>query len=354
MEKVEREPGIYFGMSENDYHNSAGLSCSGLKQLAVSPLNYWHHNLNPDLEPPEETAAQRFGKAVHCWLLERDIFWDKYAVALSQDDFAGLLVTIDDMKAWLGERGLPTSAKRKQELIDRIIATHDAPPIWDLECAHFEEEAAGKVHLKKPEAAQVEQIGKLVDAEPVMKALLSGGMPEVSFFVRDPESGVMLKARMDYVKPNATVDVKTFSNSRGKPTDKAVFDAIFYEKYNLQCAFYTKVRELARQQLAAAEIATHGNVGETWLKGFTENASHGFGFVFIESEAPFDMRAIQFRRSEAAGADENIYWLSANMQIHDLTQLYVECQRRFGDRPWREPVSLHVLADTDMPQLAFA
>lgn len=354
MKKEAIEPGIYFGMPEDEYHGADGLSCSGMKQLAVSPLNYWHNNLNPDRLPPEETYPQRFGKAVHCWLLERDSFWEKYAVALSQDDFEGLLVTIDDLKAYCVEKGIDSKAKRKQELIDRITATGEHPPIWDVELACFEETAAGKALLKKAEVAHITKVGQLIEADQTMSAILSGGMPEVSFFVEDPETGVMLKARMDYVKPLVTIDVKTFSNSRGKPTDKVVFDAIFYEKYNLQCAFYAKVRELARQQLAAGEIATHGAVSEKWLKAFTENAKHGFGFVFIESDEPFDMRAVQLRQAETPGADSNIYWLSATMQIDELTQKYVECRNKFGDAPWREPVTPHILADTDIPQLAFA
>jgi hypothetical protein len=164
----------------------------------------------------------------------------------------------------------------------------------------------------------------------------------------------MLKARMDYVKPAATIDLKTFSNSRGKPTDRVVFDAIYYEGYHLQCVAYNSIRELARQQLAAGEIMTFGNVSEQWLKGFVEHESHGFGFVFIESADPFDLRVIELRRSEAAGAGENVYWSAAAMKMADLTLLYAECIERYGEQPWREPCKPHVMADADVPQLMFA
>jgi len=341
-------------MPEDEYHAAAGLSCSGMKQLSVSPLNYWHQNLNPEFVQPEETYPQRIGKALHARLLEGDTFADRYAAAATPDDFPGCLVTVDDMKAWLAENGLPVSAKRKQELIDRIAAVEGHPPVWDLELWGLAEVNAGKVLLKKPEMALLEKAARVVAADPFATAALSGGVAEVSFFVNDPESGVLLKARMDYVKPNATIDLKTFSNSRGKPTDKAVFDAIFYESYYLQCVVYQRIRELGRQQLVAGEIAVHGAVSEEWLKGFTAEDSPGFGFVFVESDEPFDMRITQLVRSEAPGAGANVYWSAAEMKMTDLTQIYVECVEKYGNDPWREPCRPRVLADTDMPQLMFA
>src|SRR4051794_14699605 len=110
------QPGIYFGMPESEYHAARALSCSGIKQLSVSPLNYWHNNLSLDREPPEESYPQRFGKAVHCRLLEPDSFRDRFAVELSKDDHSAALVTVDDLKVFLSANGLPTSAKKKQEL----------------------------------------------------------------------------------------------------------------------------------------------------------------------------------------------------------------------------------------------
>lgn len=191
-------------------------------------------------------------------------------------------------------------------------------------------------------------------ADPYARAALTGGMPEVSFFVRDPETGVTLKARMDYVRPRSTVDVKTFSNSRGKPVEKAVFEAIFYEGYHLQCVFYNQVRELARRQLAAGEISTHGEVSEQWHREFTETEGHGFVLIFIESAPPFDLRVVLMKEAEAAGADLNVYWSSAHMRIHDMKRAYAECLDKYGDGPWRDHPPPHQLEDADLPMLMFS
>ena len=353
MRRPVIEPGIYFGMPEDVYHAADGLSNSGMKHLHVSPLNYWHHNLNPDFEGREETAALRFGKAAHCLGLEPDRFNERFARKLTPEERPGALVTTEDMKAFLSSHGLTKSGK-KQDLVDRIRSNGLNAVIWDEEVVKHAELHAGKTFLGEEEASLIHKAAAVLAADPFARILLTDGIPEVSFFVRDPATGVMLKARMDYVKPTATVDLKTFSNSRGKPTDKVVFDAICYEGYYVQCVFYHQVRELARKQLAAGEIQTHGMVSEEWLKGFVENYRHAFGFVFIESDEPFDLRIVQLSPSEALRGDRNVYWNVAAISIEDKIQLYAECLKKYGDDPWRDPAKPYVLQDTDLPTLMFA
>lgn len=352
-ERPQIEPGIYFGMDEDLYHAADGLSNSGMKHLHVSPLNYWHHNLNPDFEGRDETAALRFGKAAHCLAMESDRFNERFAAKLTPEDRPGALVTTDHMKAFLSSHGL-TKTGKKQDLVARIRASGEPAVIWDEELAAYEELHAGKTFLNAEEMRLTKGAAAVLADDPFARILLADGVPEVSFFVRDPATGVMLKARMDWVKPAATVDLKTFSNSRGKPTDKVVFDAIHYEGYYVQCVFYHQVRELARQQLASGEIRTHGNVPEAWLKGFLECDRHVFGFVFIESSEPFDLRIVQLTQTETLGGQRNVYWNAAALFIEDKVQLYSECRERFGTEPWREPAHPRVLQDTDLPNLMFA
>ena len=348
------EPGIYFDMDEDFYHAAEGLSCSGIKHLTVSKLNYWHRNLNPDREPEEDTGARRFGKATHAFALEPERFARAFAMKLSPEDRPGALVTADDMKAFLEANGLPKSGKKKSDLVDRIVASELPAVIWDLELEKYVALHAGKTFLGKEESKKIAGAAAVLADDPYVTAALTGGMPEVSFFVRDPATGVMLKARMDYVRPRSTIDIKTFSNSRGKPVQKAIFEAIFYEGYHLQCVFYNQVREIARQQLAAGEIQPVGNVSEGWLKEFTETKEHGFVLIFIESAPPFDLRMVLMKEAEARGADLNVYWSSAQMRIYDMKELYAECLQKYGDGPWRERPPPHQLEDTDLPMLMFS
>lgn len=348
------DPGIYFDLPEDVYHEADGLSCSGMKHLGVSPLFYWHRNLNPAYERGGDTAAQRFGKAAHCLGLEPDRFDARYALKLSPDDFPDALVTADDMKNWLQSKSLPKTGKRKQDLIDRILSSGHPAMIWDLELERHAEANAGKTFLGSEESELIKKAAAVIAADPYANDALTGGMPEVSFFVRDPETGVMLKARMDYVRPDFTIDLKTFSNSRGKAIGRTVNDAVYYESYHLQCVFYQKVRELARGFLASGEIQTYGHVPEAWRDGFLKAERHGFAFVFIESSEPFHLDVLILRRAERPGSDTNVYWLDGEMRIDEMVRFYAECREKFGEAEWRDPAKPRILEDADIPQLLFA
>jgi hypothetical protein len=64
----------------SDYHNSAGLSCSGYKAFKVSPKYY-----KSGAWKAKDTAALRFGSLVHCMVLEPDMAELRYAVAPDVD-----------------------------------------------------------------------------------------------------------------------------------------------------------------------------------------------------------------------------------------------------------------------------
>ncbi|WZO97279.1 SAP domain-containing protein [Isosphaeraceae bacterium EP7] len=318
----------------------------------MSPLNYWHQNLNPACER-RETDALKWGHAVHCRLLEAERFSGAYAAKLSKDDYPGVLVTDDDLKACLVENGLPTTGKRKQERIDRIRASGIDALIWDELVEAHAGETAGKVLVTAQEMRHLDRIAEVVQGSAHARKSLNSGLAEVSFFVRDPSTGVMLKARMDYVRHTHTVDLKTFSNTRGKSTERAIFDAMFYEGYYAQAVFYHYVREIARLKLGASKIQVHGDYTNEWWSGFVTKADHYFEFLFIESDEPFDMRPIVLQREEYPNAEPNAYWTDGELRISALIRRYAEYVEQFGNEPWRESHEPHVLLDTDMPQLIY-
>lgn len=347
------DEGIYFGLAEDVYHAAEGLSNSGMKLLQADPLVYWHRHFDPEREPPEETYAQMIGKAVHCRLLEPDRYPTCYAKELSKEDHPGCLVTTDDLKGFCSAKNLPVAAKVKQDLVDRIHGAGFDPPIWDALKKEADLRAAGKSILKAADYKLVERLAATTLADPLAKLLMSDGMPEVSIFLRDPTTSVMLKCRMDYLKPKLTVDLKTFSNSRGKATDRAVFDALYYEGYYIQAAFYTRMRRLARDKLIAGELAVRGDFRESFLDDFLAWDNPGFAFVFVESSAPFALRVIQLKRAATEGAEPNIYHHAAAIRIDAMIALYAECHRKYGTSRWADAARIHLLEAMDLPQLAF-
>lgn len=354
-------PGVYAGMSESEYHSAQALSASGMKSLAISPLHFYHRHIARSSN--EDTAAMRLGRLVHCRLLEAHRFSGVYAPAFTPGEEA-VLDTMDDMRKWLADRGLSCSARRKSELIERIVMIDPGVKILELQEKKHQEAHAGKELLSRGDLDMVEGIAAAVAADPAATSLLQGGVAELSFFIREPATGVMLKARMDLVRPDTIVDIKTFSNSLGKPIDQAVATAIYYQHYNRQAVFYRMIRRLAQQQYTRSEIGLHGENVELWRSCFLGDEEHlpsimnspvlfPFTFLFIESAPPFSLRIIRLRPIGLGGV-ENLYWSDATRQISEAIELYADCLRTFGESPWRSLQEPHTLEDTDLPGMIYS
>jgi hypothetical protein len=78
--KKQFETGVH-NISNDDYHNSSGVSRSQLMRLKKSPLHYWHEYLNPVYVKPGPSDAMIFGSALHTLVLEPEKFEHEYHVS---------------------------------------------------------------------------------------------------------------------------------------------------------------------------------------------------------------------------------------------------------------------------------
>ena len=317
-----------------EHHALPALSNSGMRDLAVSPLRYWYHHIRPDREPREETPAMRLGSALHCAVLEPgETFMSRYARALDPSDWPVCLDKMDDLRAWISSKGHKPSGTRKEQVAEQaaaIMATlpeHERVPILLFEERRFAAQNEGKTILAPDEWSRVEGMADALLREPVLRSILLAGKPEVSMAATDPETGVLLKARLDWMGPSLTLDLKTFSAMRGKEFTKAVHDAIYYEGYYRQAWFYSHVRKLA--------------TGE----------ESDFVFAFVESDPPYETR-IKFLQPRF-GSEQNTYWAMAGMECRALIRQYAECLERFGDKPWRTDSAAEVLTNEDIRQFNY-
>jgi hypothetical protein len=347
------EPGIYIGMKDRDYRAIPALSNSGIGDLLVQPLTYWDRHFNPDPPPPRETTATVKGSATHCRILQPELYPERYATALRKEDVPGALVTMDDLKDFCEANGLPKTAKRKEDLIERIKLANLTPPIWEEEVRRHAFDNQGKTFLTQEEGNDVESAAAVVIEDAVLSASLSEGYAEVVFVVRDPETGVLLKSMQDYVAPSHTTDVKTMTVPRNKSFERAVYDSLYYEDYLRQGVFNTRVRAEARRQLAAGEIDIVGDVTPEWREGFLRCLQPGFDFIFVESSRPFNVRLEELSEYDY-GTQQSVYWMSAESKIHNAIHLFEQCLSRFGEMPWRAPAERHRLHDSDIPQISFS
>ena len=320
------------GEVAEDYYSIRALSNSGMKDLAVSPLRYWHKHVNPVREVEQPTPEMQIGSAVHCAVLEPLEFHKCYACEFIAAPDA--LVTIEDLRRFLREAGITPKGTRKAEVIAQVQAVCPQAPIFDVQQARYLEEHAGKTIFEAGDWKRIQGAADSLLAEPRVVELLKDktGRAEQPFLAVDPDTGIPLKAKMDWVAEKYTLDLKTFTQQRGKSIDKSVSSAIWYEGYYRQAYFYSYMRALASGSCIAAKAP------ESIM-------------AFVESQPPHEVRLRSLRPK--TGTEVNLFWERARIETTGLIRLYAECDKHFGDRPWRYAQEITPLADEELPGVIY-
>ncbi len=300
---TEHAPGIYFSMPESEYFADPALGSTDMKRLAYSPCDYWFESShNPMRVQKEPTPAQLFGRAVHKFVLEgRDLFESLYAPT----DFSG---STKDGKA-----------ERK--------AIEDA----------------GKTPIKRDDWTQICSSGAMIRSNPYLAEAFSGGMSEVSIFWED--AGLRKKCRIDYLKPRASVDLKSIRNSRNIDFREACRRALAEYRYDAQAEHYDHGRAAARALIA--DGAVHGDHDPEWLRRVAGASEWAFVFVFYQADGAPLTYGVSL--SPANGLRD-----IARTTLRIAEQNYREHVARFGfDLPWVLAEPLEEIDINSLPAWAF-
>jgi hypothetical protein len=319
-----RQERIIYDLPASEYHATPGLSHSAMKDLIISPMRFWHNHVRPDREPQEETDFMIFGRALHSAVLDTpEVFDAQFCCEYVAPPDA--LEKSDDIKQWIKDNGgKPTGTVKSAPggWIDQALAIDPHVVILEREQRRHFARNEGKHILKSEDWSRLAGCAKALMDEPEFQRLRAVGRSEVSYFVTDPDTGVPLKARMDFVAPKWTLDPKTFSQ-KGKPIDRTVADAIYFEGYYRQAYLYTTIREIAGE-------------GKT-----------DFINPFVESEEPHEVRIRRHNQT-------SLLWEVGRSEVIRLIRLYASLMDRFGtDRPWRTNATVDDLMDEEIKGLAW-
>lgn len=209
------EMGIYTRdqLSNEQYHASAGISKSGLDLIDRSPSHFKAKSF-------ESTRAMEIGSAIHCAILEPEIFGQEYAVIDCEDRRSAIY------KAACKERA--GSNVLTQAEGDRISGMHDA----------------------------------VYSCEPARIIMDLPGRNELSVYAKDPETGVLVKCRFDRLLDcGIAADLKKTQDARPDAFTRAIDNYRYY----VQAAFYMDVYQWATGEalqafkfIAIEEAAPHG------------------------------------------------------------------------------------------------
>lgn len=349
---IEHPLGVHFGLPDVDYHSDPALGSTDIKKLLASPADYyWESQWNPLREERHETASQVWGSAFHKLILEgRPAFERAYIIEPHKGDpeYKGraILDTIDDLKAWLATHSLRATGS-KADLIakveDAVVTLRgdlQPPVVWAREIERFKSalERDGRIPLSRQTYHEILLSEGMIVKNPALKEAFSGGHPEVSVFWE--ERGVRMKARLDYVKPTATVDLKSFRRQRGGGTlERAVMNAVAQFRYDLQAAHYVIGRQHFSDHVLSGRV--YGTPpDEHWLIEAASYPDVPFVWVFYQAEgAPVARGWTAGRGVIEAAAGQRQLAISA----------YKENLERFGVDLWVDMSPIMSVDAEDLP-----
>ena len=199
-------PCFIAGMPNDAYHSHPeGVSSTGLKAVLRSPAHYKFQAAY------ETTRAKQMGTACHTAMLEPDRYKAEYVL--------------------LREVNVRTASEYKQ-----AVKVHGS-----------------EIVLVAHEADKVAGMQEAVLANPLMRSRLTGeGWRELSLFVREPDTQVLIRVRYDLLLTDGTiVDVKKTQDARPDAFSRAVDNY----GYDLSAALYVDAFEWATGEEAQFEFA---------------------------------------------------------------------------------------------------
>lgn len=269
--------GIYDGVPNDVYHNLDAFSSSLIKELTKNTPAHVYRQYYSDVER-KRTLAQRAtldtGTYGHELILEPAGFYDRYFRVPLAADYPAALHTAAEIKDILKEKGEKTSGT-KAELIKRLTKIDKSVQIFDCilasaiikgaglsaynealklidekKCTNvisaFDDGKLSHITNKTPIDGLVwddaHRIQSTFKSHARAKRLISNGYAELTVIARDPDTGLMLKTKFDYINKRAVAsDVKTTRSANPRKFAMQCRDL----RYDVQESFYKYVANLA-------------------------------------------------------------------------------------------------------------
>lgn len=189
---------IIYNMSNREYHDHDDVvSNSHLSKIAKSPKKLRSYLINAK---PKPTAEMVLGSATHKQVLEKDEFFDEFALALDIQRRKDV-----DKATW--KRFEDECAELGKEIISKKMYSQ----VQHMESAVFQHVGARKLLYDLP------------------------GKNEVSIFTKDPETDLETRIRCDRLLDNGLiVDLKTTKDASPKAFAKSIVNL----RYHVAAAFY--------------------------------------------------------------------------------------------------------------------
>jgi len=341
------EPGIYIGLPEEDYFAQRALGSTDLKALYLDAESWWwDHHPNSALrkeETPESLArradSRRIGSATHACLLEGlEAYEARFAVKPEKADHPEALDTIEQMKAWLGERGLKLSGS-KLALMDRILEADPEATFWN---GIVDRALAGRQVMYRNEDLRIRLMRRIIENDRALSEELAHGVSEVSVLWQDPTTKMMHRARFDRATLRGPWDLKTFTRRRNITPKTGALRRAQDEGWHIQAASYWEAWDLMPELPVfggtAAEREMVERIQTNIAAGF---GSSSFGWLFCPVNGAPSPLPLRLKRS-------GLITVEGEKRVKEAKENYVAWTRIYGtDDPWIEVAGVQDIEDEE-------
>lgn len=366
--------GIYFAMDFNTYREQRRFSSSGVQDMLVSIPTFWARSwMNPDNQKgeEEETRAQTLGKAYHCMFLEPEYFEARFACEPDPADYPGALMTDTAVKAELKAMGSTQTktGENAPERAQRYLDEGGTAYVWSLIKQEFDDNLGERDAIGAKYWHQIQRDRERLASNPEISGILAGGFSEVSILWTD-ESGIQCKARLDKLRADHFVDLKSFANPQRKPVNRCIRDQFMWNQYYIQARFYG----LACDEIQKGQLRIMDRPGdqesELIRQIVSRETSLGCWYIFQEKEGVPNIlaREIQLWRhpegyeEQAEGARDtglvkrqpSFLAMKADVEIQRAKDHFRWGMEVYGeDVPWYSPQMVDKITDNDFPEYWF-
>lgn len=182
-----------------EYRERNGVSSTDLKHMVKSPAHfrYWKDH------PQEDTPALLFGRAAHKYMLEKDDFFAEFVIAPNID----------------------RRTKAGKE-----------------EYAAFLEENKDKDIISADDFQKIQEMHEALYSTPFVAQLLNGEK-ELSFFLEDEETGLIMKVRPDCLTTIGDTHVLIDYKSTADASSEAFMKSAINLAYDMQLSYYKDIMD---------------------------------------------------------------------------------------------------------------
>lgn len=190
-----------------------GISPTSINQYYEKVAEFWRFSsLNPQKERKEATEPMIFGRLVHCLVLTPEMYDSDFVIMpeKGKED----LETVAELKAFILpklEAGQKIKSDAKKEDLVTIAKTlNPFVRIWSEVQEKFIADNKKKAIITKEQLKNAESMQAAMRRNKTVSNLIGNGFSEEPFcWFPEGEAGLMLKAKLDYVRSGLVIEYKT-------------------------------------------------------------------------------------------------------------------------------------------------